>query len=313
MENKDLIEFSKRINDNRKIDLFEKILFNSYHEYEEEKNNNLDEFKDSIKIFNNILEKCVILTNKLNLSNSLDIVNFYTLLLLNGYFSINESYEFKDCSNLLNLTGLYELDIIFGQGNCLSNSFFISKLLNKHGIKSFPIHNLLKDSKMEYYQFKMDNYNLDRNYITYDIGEDKCFPIKRYIKNRLGNHVNVFIDEDKKYIYDPTNIAIYKALNKDKAELVTGTGTIDLKLLSSYIFIDNSEQKETLNSFINYNDFNSYTSLDFRKSYNKVIETFKNEQELLSGFKNKIYDDLLFIESDIRNALKYNKKLIRKI
>jgi len=311
MKDNDLIQFDKKLN-NKKIDLFRSVLSNSFYEHEKTKLSNMEVFKDSISAFNDIFDKCVLLTKKLGIDNPLDIANLYTALIWNGYFSVNKKYNFDDYSNLLRITSFYEFDIIFGKGNCLSNSFFISKLLNKHGIKSFPIHNLINDSKIENYSFDFYFLTPPKNYIVYDSKENIDI-FRWYIQKRLGNHVNVFIDEEKKFIYDPTNIAMYKVLNKDKAELVTGTGTIDLKLLSSYIFANNDEEKEFLNKFINYEKFDCYTSFDFRKSYSKIKEIFLFEEDLLNEFRIEIYDDLLFIESDIINILKGNKNLTRKI
>jgi len=308
MKKKDLVLFRNKINNNKKISLFELILFNTYFEYEENKKMNFIKFYNSINAFNNILEKCVLLSSKLNLNNSLDIVNFYTLLLHNGYFSVNGSYNFKDYSKLLNLSALYEFDIILGQGNCLSNSTFISKLLNKHGIKSFPIHNLIKSSKTEFYNRKINELEEVKNYIIYDDNNKIYRFIRNYINKKLGNHVNVLIDENNQYIFDPTNIALYRMINKEKASLVTGIGAIDLKLLSSYIFINSDFEKNFLIDFINNPKFSFYNSIDFRKSYTKILEILKNNQDIILEFRDAITEDLNIIFNDVMNNCKINKK-----
>lgn len=236
------------------------ILTNSIKRIRKEDNNNRKKYIDLLSDYKNIINKASILFKELKLNNSLEFSILYTYLLYCGYFSQNMDFKFKDEGRKM-IPGLYSYDIMTGIGVCLNISDMLKDLLNNSGFKSSI----------------MANYEYKNNPIEW---------LKLSKENRWNHAFNLIKENEKLYIYDPTNFRLIKIENTEKAHIM-GDNNYKFKLYPYGSYYVNTRQREIdlLDEFITTSSFSNYYYInDFNSTKNNCIEIIKQNKPLLSDY-----------------------------
>ena len=194
-----------------------------------------------------LLKKTLNLASELKLSSSIELSILYSYLLWNGYFSINHK-NVCTLKNGINVPGSYCFDVANGVGVCLNYTEMLTDLLNKSGKKSATLLNC----------------------ISQNVSINNKLPIKRNVKvstnsqslspkvANIPNHAFTLTHyNDKTCIFDPTNLAMAKVINRRKAIFLGGDGIVSLDPITSYVFSKDKKSEDTLDEFNNISRFNN--------------------------------------------------------
>lgn len=262
-----------------------------------------NDIKSVAKDYDTILDKFVQLCTEFDLSNSLEIANLFTYLLWNGYFSQNKNFEYK-VDGRLNATNAYSFDIMNGIGVCLNISDMLNDILKKCGYSSIMFYNRFICLKHKDYIPKVKR----------NIEKQRKSLIKLMVEHifKVGNHVCVLIHEnDRFYLYDPTNLLILNVDTLKRSSMINCVGTIENQINSSYKFISD---KDKFNEYIlddlvsdlknNINKKCFYDSTFFENSWINNSKKCAINNSLLESY----YDD---IKIHIDNIADKVKKLVK--
>ena len=236
-----------------------------------------------IEKYDVILKKIKILVNELPINDSLNLSFLFTFMLRKGYFSITKTNKY-DLNNLRLIDNYYSFDVFGGRGRCINFTDFLVDILNYCGYNSAPIVNYLPSnmkSNMEYL-------------------------ILKNIPLRGSNHVAALIvDNNKPYIFDPTNCTVFRIKNDKKATNQINNENIYLDKLHSLAFLDTERRRETFKRFCSLSKFSSpYDKHYIKLSYYYQLEDIAHNGQLLEDF----YSDTL---GQINDVNEMSKKLIR--
>lgn len=265
-------------------------------------------FEDSQLNYKQILNKFKILTEELNLNNSLEISLLYTYLMWNGYFSKDKKLYYQIEKRVL-MQGMYSYDIMNGNGVCLNFSEMLKDCLNECGYSSAILLNKIENKK----ELKRDYApDIKRNNIKPGLIHKTKVALLKPITNKTGNHAfNLVEDNGKLYIYDVTNLLVLELKNKEYANIITGQGNFKLTPYLSYIF--NIQNGENLINHLN-------TTTEFTTPYDRYnyiitaencMQLFNKNKSLFDDYHDDINDDILKIV-DTLSYYKENKKELLK-
>lgn len=266
---------------------------------------NLDEYSNILEIYYQIIKKINILSKELNLTNSLEISLLFTHLLYNGYLSYNKIHLFQS-KERLQLPFMYAIDIFFGRGVCLNSSEMLTDIMISNNYQSSVISNYYgNDIDIDYHQegIKIEVY---KDSILHKILKF----IDRPNSKKYGNHACTLIfEDDKPYIFDPTNLTIYEITEDNRVAInLIGSGEIYLKPYFSYTFCKSQNYKDVLERlcFLN-NPKSPYTKKDFITISEKVSSLVSNNK-LLDSFYEEIKPDI----NEIVSSFEQEKTKVRK-
>ncbi len=237
-----------------------------------------------LKDYYMILSKTQELHNELSITKSLDVSEFCFNLIKNGYFSINKRNRY-DSENLMKIDFFYSFDLFNGRGCCLNISDFCADILNYFGHNATVVINNFSSP------FKNRIYSI---------------ALKHPVVNPI-NHASVLImDDNKPYIYDPTNHAFFQCVNHEIAIDSDYNNSILINKTCSILMCDSDERLDVLKKYYSLDDFNStYDRNDFLFSFEKQKDIFYSNIDLIEDFYSDIYPSI--------KALSLNsKKLVKK-
>lgn len=250
------------------------VLTNSIKRIRKEDNNNRKKYIDLLSDYKNIINKTSILSKELKLNNSLELSILYTYLLYCGYFSQNMDFKFKDEGRKM-IPGLYSYDIMTGIGVCLNISDMLKDLLNNSGFKSSI----------------MANYEYKNNPIEW---------LKLSKENSWNHAFNLIKENEKLYIYDPTNFKLVRIINIESACGIGNNCKFKLFPYESYFVNTRQEEIDLLDEFIKTSDFISpYDTDDFNNAKYNCLETVRYNKPLLRNY----YDSTKENVNNIANKL----------
>ena len=245
-----------------------------------------------------ILNRWVELLIELNITEPIEIADFFSLLLWNGYFSVNKNLYYQS-DDRANLQGWFSLDIMCGNGVCLNFSDMLKDLLNKMSIDAALLIN---------YADKLKRNNITRELIVQKMKEDKperkiFLKLMNPLLKKYGNHAFVVIrDQNKLFAYDPTNLLCANIKDIKQAVVIDGKGSFDLKLASSYAYARTNPEYSALDGVFELSsDIPSYTRSELKDAWISAYYMFKANQYLI----DECYEDTL-------PAVKYIAKKIEK-
>ncbi len=170
-----------------------------------------EQYETTISYYDELINIVATYMKENGVDNPESCFDLYTKLLWNGYFSVNQMYEY-DVENQSNMMGYYGIQIATGRGDCKNNEDFFYRIMRKLGYNAYQV--------------------------ACSQGPDS---IKELV---LGNHViTVVEDNGLEYYFDTTNACSYQKLcmnyvvNQDRKLMVT------LKPLMSYIYGYSNEEK----------------------------------------------------------------------
>lgn len=299
------------------VDIFESYIIRKYKEWkdegtisEEEYNEKLQEIKNSDstesslsikKMFQRMAEdtikkhsaslasyKCIIdstaqLCHELNLKDSMDIFVVFNYLLWNGYFSKDKDYVYT-MSGRTNLWGHFGTDIINGQGVCLNKSHMLDSLLKTMNYESHMIINKVSKKMSRDYKPDIERKIKKPGQLSIKLGAFLLSPITSI----AGNHACTLVEKDNVYyVYDPTNLCVFKLDNFLQAGIIGGIGSIDIKPYSLSWFggLDNQKIVEIVDSYKNVeSETNPYDVDAIQSSFETNLELCRNNTGLFNDF-----------------------------
>lgn len=282
--------------------------------YNEE--NDLKIFCDIMDSYNFILDLWIKLFEELNVVKSIDICNFVSYLLYNGFFSKDKVlyYQFE---NRLNTPKNYALDIMNGNGVCLNYSCLLNDFLKKKQFFSSVISLKFRNTKSNYSpnikfnSVELSNYNQESKNIFNNI-----FKIFEYFFGSCDHASTLVCDNNIQYIYDITNLEYLKLKNFWIAELIGGIGYHKLNYRFNY---------ETAKSFLecNINDsFNIFALEEIKKnkeyfypSEEVIINSWERTNDLFNSNILLLNDCYFETKKDIDKIADYieEKKKIKQL
>lgn len=273
----------------------ESVLYtcNRIRNYNSVRYNNIDEIYET---YDNIINKIVLFIN--NISNSKDAITYSTIitkLLWNGILSIDGNFRYNDED--LEIKELFNgLNVIYGEGCCRHISSVLKEIFNKMFQENYCV---LGKNKVK---FGYDIFSILRNDLN-GLMNNINGPVM-YDPNTSDRHVlNMISYNDRYYLFDATNLVVFKLKKNLKNNLYFGDGSIEIRPCS----------------FLTYNNINSEQlrnilyKLDIKKDY-------LQEDELVAIIKNAINITSFDLMSDLHNEIKselnelkdYKVKVLRK-
>lgn len=260
-----------------------------------------DVYKKSLISYQNILNKYKELAEYLNIESSLELSHFFSYLLWNGYFSVTKTHSYKLQDRLL-LPSMHSFDVINGQGVCLAYSELLNNFLKTCGKKSALLECYVptkKDVIKPIYRPKIKR-KIDSNkrskLLMKSIGLLLCGMIKK-----TGNHAVTLIEEnDKTFIYDPTNLYVLNIKDSKTASLINGEGEFEIKPISSLLIDPTVDPNKIFETLFNEKIKPAYTQNDIYKSFEKIVKIAKENSELLDDVYREIHSDLEKIHEETK-------------
>lgn len=259
-----------------------------------------EEYKKSLVSYKKILDNYKKLAEELNINDSLELSHLFTYMLWNGYYSINKEYYYDATSRLM-LPGMHSFDIIKGGGVCLAQSELLSNYLNvcekESTLLLCNIPTKKNSIKINYHpNIKMQYRNEKLNNILFSLLSVPLNPISKV----LCNHAVALIkDNNRFYIYDPTNLLVLNVLNENSASIVNGTGIFDIKLLNTLPLIVEPKHNQLLEQITFNHTTKNYSQEEVISSFEKIIELLKNNIKLLDDAYENIHSELELINNEI--------------
>lgn len=247
------------------------------------------------------------LSKELNINNTLDLSNFFTYLLWNGYFSQDKTHIFDDSLNNDN-NQLKTIPVFKGRGTCLNYSTLQSNFLNICGKKATPVGCKLKISKIKKDEYKPDIkrefVNEKSNIILLPLNI-LLLPLYIAIKpilDKKGNHAITLINGEKGfYYYDPTNLLVLTPTGPYKAKIVNGTGSIKMEYDSTKINFNNDDIKLIISNYLNEVEQESITREEFIESMEKILELVKEKNIILDSAYSDAKKSITTINEETNN------------
>jgi len=233
------------------------------------------------------------------MENSLELSILFSYLLWNGYLSKNKEYIFSS-NDRKYIIGLFFTDIMDGRGVCLNNSEMLKDFLEVTGYNSSIMQSYYNNTATR-------NYKIGIN-IRNDEPEEKSSMLKRFLK-RDANHVfNLIEENDKLYIFDPTNLLLHKIINKYKSALINGKGDFKLYPYQSHMNCSSIKEVELLDKFITTDNYLSpFTRYDLISISQVNLEIIQNNISLLEDFFEEVHPYILGISEEKSKILKREK------
>jgi hypothetical protein len=245
----------------------------------------IKKYPDSIEAYKSIINSTAQLCHELNLKDSMDIFVVFNYLLWNGYFSKDKNYIYT-LSERKNLMGYFGTDIINGKGVCLNKSYMLDNILNTMDYKSYMICNKVPKKIIRDYKPNIERRIKKHGQIPMKINAFLFSPIT----NITGNHACTLVEKDDVYyVYDPTNLCVFKLDKFLQAGIIGGTGIIDIKPYSLSWFgnLDNKKITEIVESYKNVeNETHPYDIEDIKSSFESNLELCRNNTGLFNDFYN---------------------------
>lgn len=251
---------------------------------------NIKKYNKLYDCYNNILDNCIKLIKELGLKDSLEISNFFTYLIWNGYFSIYKNFKYQ-LKNRLSLRGLETLDIMDGRGVCVEISSMHKDLLKKIGVPAAVISNCLSVNFCNYHP------NIKMN-----IDISKLEKISMKLHQNKTNHASTLIKDAKGlYVYDPTNALLANLENKNLAVIETGDGKCRIDIVDTKRCCLNNQELKLVEYLENISLFNyPYSRRDFIVSFEDTISLANDNIVLLDSYYDEVRESINFISNNVK-------------
>lgn len=235
----------------------------------------VDDFKDFLK--------------EENVEKPIDIFDYYSYALWNGYLSYNHKFEY-DLSRPI-LTNYYGMDCIIGRGVCLNEAGMLTDLYKAYGYEAYTVMNYVDVNNREVEYIKTGE-ELTRNisdngmniYHFFESALDKAGKI-------FGNHaITCVLYNGEYYFYDPTQLLYFEKNTSDRVDIINGEGYFKLKYGVSFL----------TNNTVNFKVINSKNHDNYS---NEVLESnkIKIDQEKLEKFYEEHQEIYEYITKNIES------------
>lgn len=266
-------------------------------------------YKESLISYNKVLENYKKLAEELKIDNSLELSHLMSYMLWNGYFSVTKTHIYKQKDRLL-LHGMNSFDVIKGKGVCLAYSELLHNYLTACNKKSSLLN--CKAPKDINCNYRPEIERKEEKNSSKKILSIPKMPLSNFIVNKIGNHVVTLIEQNNKlYLYDPTNFFVLNILDENTATLINGEGKLELKPLSTLMINCNSDPNLLFEKMFCGNIEPAFTRKEIIFSFENTMELINSNICLLDDAYNNIHLELEFIDKQI-DKIVGTSKVIRK-
>lgn len=267
-------------------------------------------YKESLISYQNILNTYKELAEYLNIDSSLELSHLFSYLLWNGYFSVTKTHSYKLQDRLL-LPSMHSFDVINGQGVCLAYSELLNNFLKTCKKESALLECYVPTKKGAIKPIYRPNIkrNIESN-IKSKMLTKALFVLLSGLIKKTGNHAVTLIKEnDKTFIYDPTNLYILNIKDSKTASIINGEGEFQIKPISSLLVDSTVDPNRIFETLFNENIKPAYTQNDIYLTFEKIVNLAKNNSELLDETYREIQSDLETIHEETKQNGSYFKVL----
>lgn len=247
--------------------------------------------------YNNILKNYSDLAKELNIDSTLELSHLFSYLLWNGYFSTSKEHVYR-LKNRLLLPSMYSFDVIRGNGVCLAYSELLNNFLeicNKESALLECYFPTKKGAITTSYRPEIKR-NFDINFVSRNISRCTTLFLKGLIV-RIGNHAVTLIRENNKFlIYDSTNLYVLNVISDEKAEIINGTGTFDIKPLSTLILNPEADRKNLFEKLVSEKNDYKLSRKELIVGWENIMTLLNDNISLLNDSYDNIHSDLSLIE-----------------
>lgn len=240
-----------------------------------------ENFERAEKHYNAIIENTSNLCHELNTKDMFSVFVVFNYLLWNGYFSEGKNYS-HSMEKVVHIHQNNGMSIMTNYGVCSNNAKMFENLLWKLEYESWVVEGYLPDNVTFYYEPNITDESIARK-ITVN-QRIKSFGA-RLLAKELNHNCTLGIDDDKAYIFDPTNHCVFYLANKNIAEVLSGSGYFKLIINSKTPwYIKRAIEKAltmTPNSNINMGDL-------FREN----VDLCNRNKNLLDDFFDENFDSI---------------------
>jgi len=235
---------------------------------------------DSIVNYNEIVDDFSDLLKEIDTKSPIDIFDYYSYALWNGYLSNSKFFEYNTTRNLV--LDYYGMECITGKAVCVNQADMLTDIFNSMGYKAFTI-NCYVDTDSEYkLDFIRANENTKRNINSeHNSLPDLINVIITPIAKLFGNHAITCVKYNDDYLFfDPTQLAYLDKNKSFKVGIINGKGEFELKYFSSIIYYLDTD----IRSIFDIND----------ESYSKEVlanPTIDIDEEALEKFYQEHKDE----------------------
>lgn len=240
-----------------------------------------------------ILNQMKSLAEELGLSDSIELGNFYSYLLWNGYLS-------KDKNNVFNaqdrniIFGLFFMDVINGKNVCLNHSDMLKDFYNICGYDAASLITYLSDEVEMHYRPKVE-----RNFEDFSLGFRTFNVFMTSFMKKFGNHAFTLVRDknDRMVVYDSTNLSLFGIKDANRGEVINGSGECMLNPFVSSVINPYSQQElRALSGLYEVSDLTSpYTRKDFIETSETTIDLLNRNVSLLDDFYSSIEPSIVGI------------------
>lgn len=222
--------------------------------------------------YEKVLEKTRMFAQELSLNSSLDLANFFTYLLWNGYFSYHHIHIYNG-ENLKYEHNFLPYSIFDSAGVCIHHTEMLKDFLNFNHYPSATVCGYLHHTKLSYTP-KIPRYFKKENFLF------RLFLLPGQILS--GNHaLNVIKDQESLYLYDATNLFLATPLPKG----INGEINLTLYPNSSLSFLKNKQELEALKKLLQEKQsFCSYDFQEYQNSWEKILLASKTKIDFFETF-----------------------------
>jgi len=261
---------------------------------------NREIYKESLISYNKVLNNYKDLSRELNINSSLELSHLFTYMLWNGYYSVTKEHTYK-MQDILLIPGLLSFDAIKGQGVCLAYASLLHDYLKVCDKNSSILECKVLTGKKDVswsYQSEIER-NVENN-ISSRILNIILSPFIKILTNKLGDHAVTLIEEnDKLFIYDPTNSYVLNIKNSDIATIINGKGDFKLKPFSALMVTSDMADMESIGVLekLLFDSINpAFNKKEIISTFENIMELIQDNKKLLDDAYDNIHCELEFIE-----------------
>lgn len=287
------------------------ILYFQNNDESSEKINKL--YESSLISYQKVLENYKGLALELNINKALELSHLYSYMLWNGYFSISKEHSYKLQGRLL-LPNMNSFDVIKGRGVCLAYAELLYRYLNVCGKEASLLNCKVPTSKKDItcnYRPEIER-KVQNSRLSIISNKALAFLLKGII-GKIGNHAVTLIEENNKvFIYDPTNLYVLNVIDENTANIINGKGQFELKPFTTLSLNPQADPNHLFEKILSDNIDESFTRREVIDSFENTMDLIQNNINLLDDAYDNIHKELENIDRETEE-LSGRSKVLKKL
>jgi len=257
-----------------------------------------DLYMESLISYNKVLENYKLLSQELGIEDSLSLSHLFSYMLWNGYYSVSKTHSYKLQDRLL-LPSMHSFDVIKGGGVCLAYAELLHNYLTVCDKKSSLLDCKCPTGKNDIScSYRPEIERSIKNSFSGKTLYQILVLLLRGLVNKTGNHSVTLIEEDDKlFIYDPTNLYVLNVVSENTASIINGSGNFQIKPFSTLIMKPDSDDNRLFERLVSGIEIApAFTRREIIFSFENIIELINNNINMLDDAYDNIHSELEIID-----------------